>query len=330
MHISYAQRLEDYHLDLVFSDLAQGVYVDIGGGHPVADNVSFHFYLRGWRGLVVEPQRNLARGYASIRPRDRVVECLVGREDGVVDFHQVERLHGFSTMIEAHAAGAQAFGAGYRTEKRPVRRLSGLIEREGFSQIDFLKIDVEGAERAVLEGLDLARHRPRVICIEAVRPGDMAPSHAEWEDLLLGSGYQFAFWDDLNRFYVADEASELASRFPSAPAAWDSVKHLYEFGRVTDHPEHPDRLLADRLIRGFLARLPEFSPEFLRQLLESSAGPGGMERGPELRALLRGQAPSPSRRQNVVPDEPLPLDDAARAALGRIAASYDGGLILDD
>jgi hypothetical protein len=55
-----------------------------------------------------------------------------------------------------------------------------------------------------------------------------------------------------------------------------------------------------------------------------------MERGPELRALLRGQAPSPSRRQNVVPDEPLPLDDAARAALGRIAASYDGGLILDD
>jgi hypothetical protein len=157
----------------------------------------------------------------------------------------------------------------------------------------------------------------------------MAQSHAEWEGLLLEAGYQFVFWDELNRFYVANEASELARRFPADPAPWNAATHLYELGRVLDQPGHPDRQLADRLVRGFLASLTEFSPEFLRQLLERSAGADGIERGPELRALLRGATVLPPRRASIVPEEPLPLDDAARAALGRIAAAYDGGLILD-
>ena len=40
MRMSYAQNLEDYHLDMIFAGQADGAYVDVGGGHPVADNVS--------------------------------------------------------------------------------------------------------------------------------------------------------------------------------------------------------------------------------------------------------------------------------------------------
>ena len=60
MALSYAQNLEDYHLSLAFAGQKEGFYVDIGGGHPVADNVSFWFYERGWCGVVVEPQAELA------------------------------------------------------------------------------------------------------------------------------------------------------------------------------------------------------------------------------------------------------------------------------
>ncbi|HKH95889.1 MAG TPA: FkbM family methyltransferase, partial [Beijerinckiaceae bacterium] len=67
MDLFYAQNLEDYHLAEAFADQADGFYVDIGAGHPVADNVSFWFYLRGWRGLVVEPQRRLAELYPHVR-----------------------------------------------------------------------------------------------------------------------------------------------------------------------------------------------------------------------------------------------------------------------
>lgn len=328
MKISYAQRLEDYHLECVFADQAKGFYIDVGGGHPVADNVSFHFYLRGWRGLVVEPQRALARAYAAIRPRDIVVDHPVGDRDGEVVFHRVDRLHGFSTIVEENAKGAREFGVGYRSETQPIRRLSGLIEEREIEAIDFLKIDVEGAEGLVLAGLDLARHRPRVMCIEAVQPGSMADASAGWEPGLLAQGYRLAFQDDLNRFYVAEEAAGLAGRFPVVPAPWHVVTHLYEFGRAGENETHPDRELAQRLVAGLFASLPDLPPAFLRSLLEKSAGPEGMERGPELRNLLRGKADFPRKGLQAVPEDPLPLDDAARAALGRIGAGYDGGMIF--
>src|SRR5262245_37512953 len=171
MQLSYAQNLEDYHLDLAFSDQTDGTYVDVGGGHPVADNVSFWFYLKGWRGLIVEPQQSLADLYAHVRPRDHAVSCLAGRAEGEADFPAVAKLHGFSTTVREHAAGASQFGAEYTTVTKPIRTLAKLCAEAGLTRIDFLKIDVEGAEADVIAGMDLKRWRPRVVLIEAVAPG---------------------------------------------------------------------------------------------------------------------------------------------------------------
>ena len=139
MHLSYAQNLEDYHLSLLFAGEPTGTYVDVGGGHPVADNVSFYFYLMGWRGLIVEPQTKLATIYAHVRPRDHTVSMLAGAKDGEIDFHTVDKLHGFSTSVEANASAASAFGVGYTTTRLPVRRLSTLLDEAKISKIDFLK-----------------------------------------------------------------------------------------------------------------------------------------------------------------------------------------------
>ena len=56
-NISYAQRHEDTHLLRAFGAQASGFYIDVGAGHPVYDNVSFAFYLRGWNGITVEFNR---------------------------------------------------------------------------------------------------------------------------------------------------------------------------------------------------------------------------------------------------------------------------------
>lgn len=306
MDLSYAQNLEDYHLAQLFAGRRSGFYIDIGAGHPVGDNVSFHFYLQGWRGIVVEPQQRLAALYAQVRPRDVAVSALVGAEEGEAEFHEVERLHGFSTSVRAHAEAAAQFKAGFRTRRAPVTTLAALCERHGAGAIDFLKVDVEGAEKDVLRGGDWRRFRPKVVLVEAVAPGSMAPSHAEWEPILTGNGYRFAFFDNLNRFYLADEAAELAARFPAEPAPWDAVRHLYEFGRAPENPNHPDHALAKALVAGFVAELPRLGAGRLRALLEA----GGAAEADRLAAAVDG--------------------DAFRTALGRIAAPYDGGQLLDD
>ncbi|MCA0399666.1 MAG: FkbM family methyltransferase [Proteobacteria bacterium] len=327
MNLSYAQRLEDFHLDLVLGERRDAFYVDIGGGHPVADNVSFHFYLKGWRGLVVEPQEDLAALYRLIRPRDLVANHLIGREDGEVTFHKVDRLHGFSTIIESHARGAAEFGAGYASERKPIRRLSGLLDEIQAPHVDFLKIDVEGAEGDVLSGLDWRRHRPSILCIEAIEPGSTLPAHESWEGILTGNGYLFAFTDELNRFYVRKEEEELVGRFPAAPTPWNAVTHFYELGRAHENVAHPDRMLTERLIKGFLATIGTLSEAEILALLAKSSGKAGLEQGEALQALLHGDRNWPVSTQA---QETAPFDDRARAALGRIMASYDGGMISDD
>jgi len=326
MQLSYAQNLEDYHLELMFTGQDTGTYIDVGGGHPVADNVSFWFYLKGWRGLIVEPQQALADLYAHVRPRDHTVSCLAGAREGEAQFHVVEKLHGFSSTVRAHAEGAAQFGAAFQTVTKPVRTLAALIDEAGISgaPIAFLKIDVEGAEAQVLAGMDFARHRPRVILLEAVAPGSMQDASAAWERDLLARGYRFAFFDRLNRFYVAEEAAELATRLPAEPAPWDRVKHLWDYGRAPERPDHPDHVLARTLLEGLFAALPTLDPLLLARLIKR----GGNGSGKPNSALL-GSAEFPRPPATAADLQTLLDTDQLRAALGRVACMYDGGHLLE-
>ncbi len=339
MQLSYAQNLEDYTLNLVFADVAAGTYVDVGGGHPVADNVSMYFYLKGWRGLVVEPQENLAAAYAGVRPRDHVVSCLAGRAAGEIDFHVVEGLHGLSSAVAANAESAKKYGARMQVVTKPVATLSSLIDRAGLERIDFLKIDVEGAEPDVLAGLDLKRHRPRVILVEAVNPNNPDAEVAAWEPMLLAADYRFAFFDNLNRFYVAAEHAALAARFPKEVAPWDRVAHLWDCGRAVERADHPDRRLTDALVAGLLAELPRLAarePDLLRTLLvRGLAAPGAAssQTGTDA-AVLHTLIGSCEQPRPLPPSATTSLDaliasDPFRAALGRIACMYDGGHLLE-
>ena len=330
MQLSYAQNLEDYHLDLMFAGQAEGTYVDVGGGHPVADNVSFWFYLKGWRGLIVEPQQALADIYTHVRPRDHTVSCLAGRTDGEAEFHVVDKLHGFSSTVQAHAEGAAQFGAGFKTMRKPVRPLSALIDEAGLATVDFLKIDVEGAEADVLAGIDFNRHRPRVMLLEAVAPGSMEDASAGWEQDLLAKGYRLAFFDRLNKFYVAEEASDLAARLPAEPAPWDKVGHLWDCGRAPERPDHPDHELARTLLAGLFATLPSLDPALVRDLIERGleAKASGAY-SPEVAAALAGSAEFPQAPPPCADLTALLASDRLRAAVGRIACMYDGGHLLE-
>jgi FkbM family methyltransferase len=322
MALSYTQNLEDYHLSLAFAGQQTGRYIDVGGGHPIADNVSFWFYERGWQGIVVEPQGELAGLYPRLRPRDIVVAGLVGRECGEAEFHAVDRLHGFSTTVERHARNARQFGVEYRTVRMPVTTLARLCE-EHPGEVDFLKVDVEGGEADVLMGGDWLRHRPKVVVVEAVAPGSGEPAWEEWEPFLLAQGYRFALFDTLNRFYVAEEHPAIFARLPSQRAPWESVTHMYEIGRAPENARHPDHALALELARGFWASLPYLDRDLIAEILRRArrgsrrpAGEGGV-----------GEKDAAAELQDVA----AAIDgERFRAALGRIACGYDGGQIVDD
>jgi len=310
MELSYSQNLEDYHLSLAFAGQTTGTYIDIGAGHPIADNVSFWFYERGWQGIVVEPQSELAALYGRLRPRDIAVRGLVGRESGEADFHMVDRLHGLSTTREDVAQKARAFDVNYQTLCLSVTTLAQLCESHGVSSIDFLKIDVEGAESDVLFGGDWERYRPKVIVAEAVSPMSSEPSWQDWEPFLLAQGYRFVLFDTLNRFYVAQEHPEIMARLPTERAPWHAVRHMYEIGRAPENKQHPDHALAQELARGFWASLPYLDSSLITSML--------------------GRARRMTKHDDLAALASMVDSEQFRGALGRIACGYDGGQIVSE
>ena len=309
MELSYSQNLEDYHLSLAFAGQTTGTYIDVGAGHPIADNVSFWFYERGWQGIVVEPQSELAALYQRLCPRDLAIRGLVGPHCGEIDFHVVERLHGLSTTVEGFAQKAKAFGVDYQTVRMPVTTLANLCETHDLGSIDFLKIDVEGGEGDVLFGGDWKRFRPKVIVVEAVTPMASEPSWQDWEPFLIAQGYCFVLFDTLNRFYVAQEHHEIMARLPFERAPWHVVRHMHEIGRAPENKQHPDHALAQDLARGFWASLPYLDSTLITSLLARA-------------------------RRIAKPDDFTALASTVdterfREALGRIACGYDGGQIVD-
>jgi len=229
--VSYAQNLEDLMLHRALADVGEGFYVDVGAQHAVRDSVTAAFYLRGWRGINIEPIPKWARLLRKMRPRDINLQLAVDPRADELEINEVEG--GLSTVIDAYAEDHRAGGKRVLKRRVPAARLDGILEAHADQEIHFLKIDVEGAERAVLESLSLDRFRPWILLIEATRPGTSEAAFQVWEPLVTGAGYQRVYWDGLNVFYVADEHMSRAAAFASPPNVFDSVQ-LAETIRTID------------------------------------------------------------------------------------------------
>jgi FkbM family methyltransferase len=335
--LSYAQRFEDFHLWRCFEGRTDGFYVDIGAGHPVYDNVSFAFYLQGWRGITVEPNPTLAALARAVRPRDHLHQVLCGIAPGETTFYLQREFHGLSTGVPDVARTAEReTGRAAERVVLPVTTVTALCEAHAPAQIDFLKVDVEGGEEGVLFGTDWRRHRPKVVVVEAIAPFTLEPAWDDWEPLLRAADYSFAWTDDLNRYYVAGECAGLGARLAAGPKWYDGAPQIGNFKPAADDPTHPDHRLA-RLLSGIdLATLPLVAHERMLALLADGLPAAELARAAtpdDVAAALNrlfGQIPAPQQMPGVARTgatirtlyRQIIDSDAFRAACGRIAASY--------
>lgn len=237
--ISYAQNGEDVVLARLFDRQPVGHYVDVGAWDPVIDSVTKHFYDRGWRGVNVEPHPQCAAQLRAARPEDVTLELALSRRPGSATLHLDGG--GRSGLSTLDGRTAKRVLDEPRADLRVrTSTLAAVVAEHVAWPIDFLKIDVEGHERAVLAGADWSRFAPRVVVVEATEPNTAVPSHRRFEPLLLEAGYRCVLFDGLNRFYAReqDATARQALATPANPiddyVRYDLVNQAEEARRLAE------------------------------------------------------------------------------------------------
>lgn len=218
--VSYAQNFEDLILWRALKHVANGFYIDVGAQDPVHDSVSMGFYEKGWRGVHVEASAAYAEKLRRARPDEKVIELAIDSEEGEIVFYEIPST-GLSTgdnaIADQHAA------EGHIVEQKRIKSipLSAVLQVYGDRDVHWLKIDVEGMEEAAIAGWLPSEVRPWVVAVESTLPNSRELRHHAWEPKLIALGYDFVYFDGLNRFYVSHLHLELKSAFGLAPNIFD-------------------------------------------------------------------------------------------------------------
>ncbi|MDR2753876.1 MAG: FkbM family methyltransferase, partial [Oscillospiraceae bacterium] len=178
-HPSCAELGEDMILRAIFYSyyrhITDGFFVDIGAHHPVQYSNTAFFYQLGWRGINVEANPAAQPAFARERPEDINLQCAVTDFDGTVELFihgntKAETIGGLSTLVPQNAqAGASSITV-------PATRLDTLLHKHAAGRpIDFLSMDIEGAELSALQSNNWQLFRPTVLVLEILPKGRTLP-----------------------------------------------------------------------------------------------------------------------------------------------------------
>lgn len=178
-----------------------GFFVDVGANDPRVGSQTWALEQAGWRGILIEPQPDLA---ARLK-RERAAQVFAAACSSPANAGKTMPLHlaGMHSSLDRGSVSPGTRPSG--TVQVPIRTLDDILEEAGApSRIDFLSIDVEGHEADVLAGLDRSRWRVRLLLLEDhVR--SLSAHH-----LLVRSGFRLVRRTGLNGWYVpADAAPKL-------------------------------------------------------------------------------------------------------------------------
>lgn len=218
---SYAQNFEDVILWRALKHVQRGFYIDVGAMDPSQDSVTKAFYEQGWRGINIEPVTQWYERLEKERVRDINLQIVAGAQEGETIFYEIPNT-GLSTVDKSIAEKHESEN-NYRKIERIIliKTLNEICLQYHVAPLHFLKIDVEGSEKQVLQGIDFSILRPWIILIESTFPNTQIENHVEWDPILLAANYEFVYFDGLNRFYLAYEHQELKDNLRTPPNYFD-------------------------------------------------------------------------------------------------------------
>lgn len=189
---SYSQYREDLVFLSIFNEIGidKPSYIDIGAHHPTKLSNTALLYERGSTGVNVEANPMLIDAFISQRTKDVNLNCGVGAHEGILEFTTIKNSPALSTFDSAQVQKLK--GMGKRIERVidvDVVELESIIEQYCNGVFpDFLTLDVEGGDFDILNSINFAKYRPKLICVE-INSHDRLIRNADIDFLLFRCGY---------------------------------------------------------------------------------------------------------------------------------------------
>lgn len=168
--ISYSQCGEDllvvFVLDLIHGSRPKK-YLDIGANHPFDLSNTALLYTLGGHGILVEPDPYFAQLQRNKRPRDKVLQYgMHFSEEEKADFFVMDSptLNTFSRQeMERYVSMGHRLTNTLQVE---LKNINAILATAG--ELDFMNLDIEGLDKAILEMIDWKKYRPTCICVETL------------------------------------------------------------------------------------------------------------------------------------------------------------------
>ena len=194
---SFSWSFEDLLLDFLVGMESYGTYVDVGANNPKLGNNTFRFYLRGWRGINIEPNKIAFKWLESERALDVNLNYAISDYEGYSSLKTIENDTSVSELSDTNISRLDSAKARVTKEDVNVTTLTKILDRHLNNRtIDFMTIDTEGNELSVLMGNDWSKYRPALIVVEANRNASEIVSYLESQN------YLFLLSNSVNAFFM--------------------------------------------------------------------------------------------------------------------------------
>jgi FkbM family methyltransferase len=167
-HIFYAQFGEDKILYNLFGKKNIGACVEVGGYDGITGSNTYFFEKTGWKCLILEPIPELCEKIKLNRNCD-ILQVAASDKKGFSDFYiakGAETLSTIETDKEHFDRIHQDGGTDIEQIKVKTDLLTNILIHQGYNEIDFLTLDVEGHEMSALRGLDFEKINIKILIIE--------------------------------------------------------------------------------------------------------------------------------------------------------------------
>ena len=207
---------EDSILDKWISDINNGFYIDLGSNFPLYASNTYGLYLKGWRGICIDPNPGLKLKYSILRSKDIFINSAIvtnnkKKNQNFYFYKNNNELNTFSkTRVNIQKKLYNRIPS--KIVKVNQIKINDLINMINKREVHFLNIDIEGLENDIIKSLIKKKVLPWCIAIEELGTTCENLKSSKIKKILNKSGYFLGSKTFLTSIYIR---KNILKRLPS-------------------------------------------------------------------------------------------------------------------